>query len=428
MNPLVNKVLRILGASVTGKLCHLAVSIIAARVLLPEGFGAFAFALGASFLGARIAGLGWPDLAQKLLPKYRSSADWSRFRGALLSSILLVILGSLIVGAGLLALANAVGLESELRPGLIYAVALTPLIALRILSKNLLAALDKATHGVVLDETLPPVFMLIAATASFLDLIPSSLATFLISYAAGSLFSVVLAILIASRSIPKEVFDVPHITELKPWISKASSNLLGNISRLATNRSDVIFLAPLASLSEVGLYAAALRLTYAQTTPSSALSSFYTAKMSESLAAQNYKDLNSVFRNSVFYSGAAALPVTLVFFFFGHAILDVIYGDDFVNAAMILTILGLSQLLAATVIPMSALLMMSDKESTYGKASVIAFLNSAVTNVILIPIYGATGAAMATLASICLLAALLAFACFRVLKSLSSNPEGVEDK
>ena len=36
---------------------------------------------------------------------------------------------------------------------------------------------------------------------------------------------------------------------------------------------------------------------------------------------------------------------------------------------------------------MSALLMMSDKESMYGKASVIAFLNSAVTNVILIPIY-----------------------------------------
>jgi len=421
MKPPVNKVLRIFSASVIGKLCHLAVSIVAARLLLPEGFGAFAFALGVSFIGARIAGLGWPDLVQKLLPKYRAVADWSKFRGALLSSVLLVTLGGIVVSLGFLAIANAVGLESELRPGLIFAVVLTPLIALRILLKNLLAALGKVTHGVILDETLPPTFMLITAAALLLNIIEVSLGTLLMSYAVGSLVSVLIAFLIATRAIPKEAYDAPFSTDLKSWIVNAGSNLIGNTSRLAANRSDVIFLAPLASLSEVGLYAAALRLTYAQTTPSSALSSFYTAKISASLAAQRCDDLHSTFRYSVFYSGAAALPFVLAFFFFGQTILDLIYGESFASAAIILAILGGSQLLAAIVIPMSALLMMSDNESTYRNVSVVAFLTNAAINIILIPIYGALGAAIATLSSTCLLTALLSIACYRVLQSLTEK-------
>ena len=424
MNPLIKKVLRIFSASVIGKLCHLAVSIVAARVLLPEGFGAFAFALGASFLGARVASLGWPDLVQKLLPKYRASADWPRFRGALISSIVLVILGGLVVSAGFLVLADVVGVESGLRPGLIFAVLLTPLIALRVLSKNLLAALDQATRGVILDETLPPVFMLMAAAALLFNVIEVSLDAFLLSYALGSLVSILIAVVVAARAVPREARGAPLITDLPSWTLKASSNLIGNTSRLATNRSDVVFLAPLASLSEVGLYAAALRLTYAQTTPSSALSSFYTAKISSSLAAQKQEDVNYALRYSIFYSGVAALPFTFAFVFFGKAILDLMYGADFVNATIILAILGISQLLAAIIIPMSALLMMSGNESAYGKISVIAFLSSAATNIMLIPIYGALGAAIATLTSTCLLTTCLAVACFRVLKSLTEEPSG----
>ena len=424
MNPLISKILRIFSASVVGKVCHLAVSIVAARLLLPEGFGAFAFALGASFLGARIAGLGWPDLSQNLLPKYRSSADWQRFRGALLSSILLVLLGGVIVSTVFFTLANVVDLKSELRPGLMFASVLTPLIALRILFKNLLAALGKATHGVILDEALPPAVMLLTAVASLFQASEVNLETLLLSYAAGSLGSVLVGLLLAARAIPREAYDASSTTELRSWGFKAGSNLIGNISRLATNRSDVIFLAPLASLGEVGLYSAALRLTYAQTTPSSALSSFYTAKISESLATKSYENASSVFRYSVLYSGAAALPFSIAFFFFGKAILDVIYGESFINAALILTILGVSQLLSAMVIPMSALLMMSDEERTYGKVSIIAFLTSALANVILIPIYGATGAAAATLLATSLLSALLASACFRVLKSQAKNTTG----
>lgn len=418
MKPVVIKVLRIFSASVVGKLCHLAVSILAARLLLPEGFGAFAFALGASFLGARIAGLGWPDLAQKLLPKYRSLADWSRFRGVLLSAIFLVMFGGLTVSAGFLILSDVVGLESELRPGLTFSVLLTPLIALRLLSKNLLAAQGKATYGVILDETLPPAFMLMAATASLFNFIGVNLNTFLMSYALGSLLSVVIAFFTVVKGAPGGVFGPVHIGDLRSWSSNATSNLMGNISRLATNRSDVIFLAPLANLSEVGLYAAALRLTYAQTTPSSALSSFYTAKMSESLAKQNYKDLNLIFRYSVFYSGAAAVPFALAFFFFGQAIVDLVYGAEFSSASTILALLGLSQFMAAMVIPMSAVLMMSDNEITYGRVSIAAFLTSAAVNFFLIPIYGALGAAVATLTSTCLLTCLLAAASYRVLRAL----------
>ena len=122
---------------------------------------------------------------------------------------------------------------------------------------------------------------------------------------------------------------------------KASSNLLGNIS--VGNKSVRCDLSmPLASLSEVGL-CCSFATDLAQTTPSSALSA-YTAKMRNRWPRKITRFEFCISQLSFLFWGCRT-PFRTCVFLFGHAILDVIYGDDFVNAAMILTILGISQLL-----------------------------------------------------------------------------------
>ena len=82
-------------AGLLSRLLVLAMTIILARQLSPDGYGIFIFATGTAALAAQCAGLGWPALMSRLIPTFRIQENWPALRALLRWGDGVVFLGSL---------------------------------------------------------------------------------------------------------------------------------------------------------------------------------------------------------------------------------------------------------------------------------------------------------------------------------------------
>jgi O-antigen/teichoic acid export membrane protein len=111
----------------------------------------------------------------------------------------------------------------------------------------------------------------------------------------------------------------------------------------------------------------------------------------------NDKDrLQRLSRQSARASLAVALPVALPLIFFGGAIVELVYGQPYRNAARLpLAILSFGQLVNVAFGSVGMFLTMSGFERDTLRGQVVALLINVVSAMVLIPHMGAVGAALA---------------------------------
>jgi O-antigen/teichoic acid export membrane protein len=166
-------------------------------------------------------------------------------------------------------------------------------------------------------------------------------------------------------------------------------------------RLDVTMLSFLADTATVGIYAVAFRLVDATQFIGAALATAmlpWLARAQENVARGFALGLKAVI--------ALLLPLGLTFVLFAGPLIDLIYGDQFQKSVVPLQILGMTTLFYGINAFASLALIARYRPGAYGKllAPVIA-LNFGL-NLVLIPAYGADGAAFDALLSGALLAAL----------------------
>lgn len=174
--------------------------------------------------------------------------------------------------------------------------------------------------------------------------------------------------------------------------------MLSGLSVLIYMRIDQIFLKELRSEAELGIYAAALPISQlwhaVPMTLSTSLSPYIARKKKES--QKEYESaLLIVFR----LFGAVSIIISIVVAVSSCWIISVLYGDEFSKAAGILSIHVFSNIFIALGIAQSLWLV----NEGAGKISLLKTLMGAVVavvgNIIAIPIYGVTGAAVVSLLS-----------------------------
>jgi O-antigen/teichoic acid export membrane protein len=102
---------------------------------------------------------------------------------------------------------------------------------------------------------------------------------------------------------------------------------------------------------------------------------------------------------------AVLLPISLVFTLFASAIVHLLYGDAFDGAVLPLQLLGLTSALYGMQSYASTALIARDSPTTFGKLVGGVVVLNLGANLIVIPKYGADGAAAVSLASSALLGA-----------------------
>jgi len=405
-----------MATSVVAKIAQIAMSILAARLLQPSGFGLFTFALGVGLLGGRLAGLGWPVLMNRFVPRYVVEQEWDRLLALLRSSEAVAFAGALLTGVICVAFALVLGQEDKLYPGLIYGALLVPAMAFRSLYRNTLAALYVPHKGIMVDELLPATIM-VGALLLLMFTDPSAQIV-IVAYTAGSVVAVAAGKLWIGNKLPFQLRSAkPDYSGFKFWMATALPALVGMSARLFMNKTDILMLAPLGTLEDVGFYGAALRTTYIQTAAVVVLSTVITARISKAFASGRERQGKRLFYGALGFALGCSVPFAILLVLYDQWIITTLYGAEYLPAAPVLQILALSQIGAALIIPASSFMLMTGRQVRFGQLTTLCLVVNVVLNLLLIPSMGATGAALATCISISGLATAQLVGCMLIIRS-----------
>ncbi len=368
------------------------------RLLGPEAFGHYVYALSWITFISQAGVLGFDTASLRFVAAHQARAEWSELRGFLRRSLQVAGLLSLAL-AGLMALV-VWGLRARLAPDLLAPLAiaslLLPLVALLQVAVAQLQALRQVVVGQAVQGVLRP--LLIVATLGLLVLgggpRPTAL-TAIVANAGATAVACGVGWACLRRALPAAVHTAGAVYRTRAWITTAIPLFLITAAQLLLSQTDVLMLGAMRNTTEAGVYAVASQLATLITFAIMAANTIV-APMIAALHAQGRRaELQRVLTLSSRGVLAYAIPVVLVLVVAGRWILS-LYGPAFVAGYVPLLVLAVGQLAIAVCGSVGFLLTMTGHEGVATRAIGLSALVNVLLNLALIPRLGQTGAAIAT--------------------------------
>lgn len=215
-----------------------------------------------------------------------------------------------------------------------------------------------------------------------------------VPYIAGLVASSIwLRRLVTARKVPS-VAPRPWSVLASEFWSYTAPRAVARVTQTALKRSDIVLVAALASPAEAALYTAATRFIVLGQLFVQSVQQALSPQLSSLFTRGETRAANSVFQAATLWSMIAAWPLYLVLATWSPVLMGV-FGDGYGVASDVVLILSLTMLLATACGPVDAVLLMAGH-------SWLSLINSTVTlavnvglNLVLIPLYGIRGAAIA---------------------------------
>lgn len=166
--------------------------------------------------------------------------------------------------------------------------------------------------------------------------------------------------------------------------------------------ADTLCLALLAGSDEVGLYGVASRIALLSSIVLVAVNGVMGPRFSEYWVAGDVSSLKSEFVKTSLMMTALAFLILVMTAGFGQLFLKIFFGPVYVESYDTLLILTVGQLITLSTGPVAYGLMMTKKSSLHRRSLYFAVSSNLILNILLIPMYGAIGAAVATAMSLAL--------------------------
>ena len=377
-------------SELVGRLLKAAIIIYAARVLGVAGFGTFSYVMGLASLLTAFSDLGMSPIVVRegaknphLRARYFSTALGLTSLLALASAIIIIF------GAPLIT-------KIPISQTLVLIVALV--FVLDMIRGLVGSAIFRASEKMEGEAIVNIITQLALISAGFFLLArlqsPEGLA---LAYAIGSATGLLLALYLV-RSYIRQFIARFEKALIKPILSASIPISLAAILGVVMINTDIVLLGWLTNATQVGLFAAAqkpITLLYA-------IPSLIAAGIFPALARFAGKDQNR-FRllneKSIVAVLLFALPLTVGFLLTGEGIVHLLYGSEYLPATPTMKILALT---LVTMFPMSMLsnsIFAYNKQKFLVKVGVVGVVVNALLDIILIPILGIAGCAIATIST-----------------------------
>lgn len=393
-------------------------AIILARVLGPEGYGAFANAMAWVSLLTIPATFGFGILLVRNIAIYRSEGNWPLLKGLLRFSNRFVMTLSVVLAlaaAGVAEFVFSAPAQTTMRHTVWLAVLLLPLLALYNLR-------EAATRGLeyVIRARLPGMIvrpgLLMCGMLAICLLWPNRLSAptaMGINVGAGAV-ALGLGVFFLQRLLPTKAKVATAEYTPKPWLKAAFPMLIFGGTQIVLGQTDIVMLGAMRGTHEVGLYAAACKLAYLLVFVTFSAEVILAPVISRLYANAEMEHLQHVLTKSVRIAFFATFPFGLILVFWGRDALAV-FGNEFMASAIALSILALGHLAEVALGSGSLVLSMTGNERVVAIVlSVIVAANIGL-NILLIPRHGMNGAAVAS--TISLVAAKFTLMLFSVKKT-----------
>lgn len=407
-HPLRNQLLRSGGSSIVLKAIQivlmLGVSVVLARSLGAEGYGVYAFAFALIELFGLPGQLGVVTLVVREVARYQQQGQWARLKGVLHFGLLVVLTVSLVImlTAGLVAwLLGSKTLDTSLTT-LLWGLLLLPLASLTRVLGAALRGLKRITKGLVPESLVQPGGFLLLCGVALLTTSESWLtpdrAMLLHVIAAG--FTLLLASAFLIHEIPVLSKPVQALYDTKSWLSAMLPLTLITGMQVVNSRADLVMLGIFGTADDVGIYRVVIDSSLLVLFGLKAINMAVAPHLSSLWASQDLERLQRLVTSTARVAIGFALPIAIVLIVLGKTVLSVVFGTSYGSGSLALTIIVVGQLVNAAFGCVALLLNMTGHERLVARGLTVAALSNVALNLLLIPMFGIEGAAVATVVTL----------------------------
>lgn len=392
-------------------------SICLARMFNAEIFGLYTLGLAAFSVLSIVSVAGLDRAILRFIPSV-NDGDTTNLVGPMVKHIagMSFIIGC-VVGLTLLGLSSSLSIKIFDKPALAHVLIFfsfaTPLFSLSMVMLSTLQALQDNRWRSFVKYGCEPIIKF-SLTVVFVWLgwgLYGALAAFGIALC----FTIVLAYIplrhYVSSSLPSFQRRVFH-----EKVVRFSAPLLGAliVASLAT-RSDVFMIGYWLPPEQVGFYGAAFQTASIIALILGSLDSVATPLISRAIAGGNQSSLQPLLQSVLRWSVTMSLPVFLILVLFPVEVLS-IFGDGFQQASYCLVLLAMSQIINAVSGSSNTALVLAGYSKMVMWNSIWLGVGQIVFNVLLVPLYGMTGAAVGTATALTLVSVVRFYECSLLLK------------
>jgi O-antigen/teichoic acid export membrane protein len=383
---------------------NFAVQIVVIRYLTKSDYGAFAYALSLVSLGASIATFGLDRSITRFIPIYDEQGNYGKVFGTLVMAFGTVVsigLISVVVVYGLLATVGGgslIGNEQAISV-LLVLIVLTPIQALDGLLMGMFAVFSKPRAIFFRKYVLTPslrltvVLLLVLGNQGVVFLAAGYVASGALGVA---LYSVMLYRMLRSERLLEHfsfgAIEVPAREVLSFTVPLLTSDLV----YMAMNTSDVIMLGHFGGAADVAAFRA---VTPAATLNQLVMTSFtllFTPLAARLFARNDHEGINRLYWQTAIWIAVLSFPIFALTFSLAKPVTETLFGSRYADSATYLALLSFAYYFNAA-LGFNGLTL-----KVFGRLRYIVSINIFVAvvnvgiNLLLIPRYGALGAAIGT--------------------------------
>lgn len=397
-----------------------AVAVILARILGPEGYGIYSFALAILMLAAIPAQVGVPQLIIRETAKAQAINNfglmcglwrWGNLAVAMFSSLALLVVGGIVLFTDL---ADSARIET-----LTVGLALIPLIALANVRGACLRGLRKVIQGQLPESIVRPILLLLMVLVWSNVKVTEPLTPQYVMglYVIAAIVAFLFGAWLLRRVRPGELARNPTPEYLSTEWRKSVGPLAFITSlQLVNNYADLIIIGYFRTDEEVGIYRAATQIGFLVLFALQAINQILQPYIASYYYAEKIEKLKEIVKKAALFNFIAASSVLFLLVFFGKYILSFLFGNEFESGYAPLIILSLGFWLKSLSGPAAQLLKMTGHEFMALKVLFISIFINIIMNLILVPDFGMEGAAFATAVSLAVWHFLLKILCSKYLE------------
>lgn len=366
--------------------------VILAQALPVRHYGIFTFTVSLTGVLALALSFGFSQSMMRLVPAYRVRGETRLLSGLLKGSLRLISLVTL-AAAVCMVVASSLAQGGGLSTAIAWSALALPLWAVDLWRENTMRGMHRMADAILPRQLLLP----LAVIAAVLVLAPRDIfvvmAIFLTIFALAEAYGLFrLHHTLKPAALPAPAYAMSH------WLSISTPMGLGALAHHGIRNWDIVMVGVLAGIADAGVYAAAARTALLASLVLRAVNLVVGPVFSELYHSRDHR-LGRLFDMSLLGTAALGVPLYVAVLIFAPQILG-IFGEGYERGAGLLRILATGEFINLVTGPAGLLLTMTRHERVNMVIVVAAAVLNLAALIIVLPVFGITGAAVVTATAI----------------------------
>ncbi|MCC7250631.1 lipopolysaccharide biosynthesis protein [Hyphomicrobium sp.] len=371
--------------------------VVLARWMGASEYGLYVTAWTCVLVLGGLAHLGFNVAMMRLAPQYHANGDYASFRGLLNGGRRVALVSSAVIATVGLTTIWAFHIESKaaLALPLVLGFLCLPFYALTDVQDGFGRGQGWTMEAIIPPYVVRPLMLLLLVASVFLASLSASAVTGMTLALVAVVVAMALQTILMQRRVAASVPHVAPAYHFADWFRISLPLLAGGICEIVIQNADVLLLNFFRPSDEIGHYYAAAKTTGLVLFILYAVGTAYAGRIAAAHTLGNRAEIESLVGDAVRWTFLPAAAIMIGILAVGYPVLTQ-FGDTFTDAYPLMFILAAGILTKAAMGPSETILNMLGHQRASALSLGIAAAVAVTLNLVLIPLWGVTGAAVAT--------------------------------